>query len=464
METPRPSGPSRGADLVDLAAAVGQPLLPWQQYVAEAAHVVKPNGKWAHRTCGLLVSRQNGKSNLVRLRVLAGLLLWGEKLVLSTAQSREVALEQFRLVVELCEDVPWLARQVKKVSRTNGKEELLFNNGGRLKVVATTEGASRGFSADLIIVDEVRQHRTTDAYAALVYTTQARPNPQVWAVSNAGDAGSIVLNRMRDQALQLIATGQPGPIGWWEWSAEPGAALDDRDGWAQANPALGWLIDEDALAARVKSDPPDIVRTEMLCQWVDTLDSPFPAGVWADAYDPDVDLEVGRPTWLAIDVTPDRRDAALVACQLLADDETKIVKVLDTWHADQTINDLAIAGQVAKRARELEARVVAFDRWTAAGIAQRIAGQSVPVGDVSGARFAQACDELLSAMVSKRLKHTGQENLTEQVSSAARKQSGDGGWRIVRRQSAGPVCAAVAMAMAVHHATQPLSTPEVRFG
>jgi len=410
------------------------------------------------------VSRQNGKSNLVRLRILAGLLLWGDKLVLSTAQSREVALEQFRLVVELCEDVPWLSKQIKKVSRTNGKEELEFKTGGRLKVVATTEGASRGFSADLVIVDEVRQHRTTDAYAALVYTTQARPNPQVWAVSNAGDAGSIVLNRMRDQAMAAIATGTPGPLGWWEWSAEPGADLDDRDAWATANPALGHLIDEDALAARVKSDPPDIVRTEMLCQWVDTLDSPFPSGVWADAYDPAVSIAPGRPTWLGIDVTPDRRDAALVAVQLLEDEETKVVHVLDTWHADQTIDDLAIAGKVAQRARDLEARVVAFDRWTAAGIAQRISGQSIPVGDVSGARFAQACDELLSAMVSKRLKHTGQEVLTEQVSSAARKTTGDGGWRIVRRQSAGPVCAAVAMAMAVHHATQPLPRADIVVG
>ena len=34
--------------------------------------------------------------------------------------------------------------------------------------------------------------RSADAYAALVYTTQARPNPQVWAVSNAGDAGSTL--------------------------------------------------------------------------------------------------------------------------------------------------------------------------------------------------------------------------------------------------------------------------------
>ena len=464
METPPASGSSRGADLVDLANALGQPLLPWQEHVADRAHVVDARGRWAHKMAGVLVARQSGKSHLLRLRIIAGLLLWGEKLVLSTAQSREVALEGFRLVVETMEDYPWLTRQVKRVSRTNGKEELEVKGGGRFKIVAPTEGGARGYSADLVIVDEARQHRTTDGYAALIYTTQARPNPQVWAVSNAGDAGSVVLNRLRDQALQSIATGIPGPLGWWEWSAEPGCDLDDRDAWAQANPALGHLIDEDTLAARVKSDPPDIVRTEMLCQWVDTLDSPFPPGVWADAYDSSVSIVAGRPTWLGIDVTPDRRDAALIACQLLDDDETMVVHVLDTWHADNTIDDLAIAGTVAQRARDLEARVVAFDRWTAAGIAQRIAGQSIPVGDVSGPRFAQACDELLSAMVSKRLKHTGQEVLTEHVSSAARKGTGDGGWRIVRRQSAGPVCAAVAMAMAVHHAAQPLPRADIVVG
>ena len=440
------------------------PLLPWQAHVADRAHVLDASGRWAHKTVGVLVARQNGKSHLLRLRILAGLLLWGEKLILSTAQSREVALEGFRLVVETMDDHPWLAKQIKRVSRTNGKEELEVKGGGRFKIVAPTEGGARGYSADLVIVDEARQHRTTDGYAALVYTTQARPNPQIWAVSNAGDAASVVLNRLRDQALAQVATGRPGPLGWWEWSAEPGAPLDDVDAWAAANPALGHLIALDTLAARVKSDPPEVARTELLCQWVDTLDSPFPAGAWADCLDLDSTIVAGRPTWLGIDVTPDRRNAALVAVQLLEDDETMAVGVLDTWHAEQTIDDLRIAGVVADRARALEARVVAFDRWTAAGIAQRVAPSGIPVGDVSGARFAQACDELLSAMVSKRLRHDGNELLTEHVSSSARKGTGDGGWRIVRRQSAGPVCAAVALAMAVHHAVQPLPRAEIIVG
>jgi len=465
VQTPRPSGPSRGADLVELAEALGEPLLPWQQYVADAAHVVDENGRWKHRTAGVLISRQNGKTHLLRLRILAGLLLWDERLILATAQSREVALEMFRGVVEMFEDVPWLARQVKRVSRTNGKEELELVGGSRFKIVAPSEGGARGYSADLVIIDEARQHRTTDAYAALVYTTQARPNPQVWAVSNAGDAGSTVLNALREQALQSVANDTPGPLGWWEWSAEPGAHLDDRDAWVAANPALGHLIQPESLEARIKSDPPEIVRTEMLCQWVETLDSPFPAGTWADCYQAGIELEIDRPTFLAIDVTPDRRDAALVAVQQLDEEASSLAAfVLDSWHADETIDDMKVASQVANRAREYYARVVAFDRWTAAGIASRLASAGIPVGDVSGAAFTQACDELLGAIVSKRLQHAGQELLTEQIAASARKQTGDGGWRIIRRQSAGPVCAAVALAMATHHAVRPVSQASIVVG
>ena len=284
-------------------------------------------------------------------------------------------------------------------------------------------------------------------------------------MSNAGDAGSTVLNALRDQALQSVANNEPGPLGWWEWSAEPGAKLDDRDAWVAANPALGHLIQPESLEARIKSDPPEIVRTEMLCQWVETLDSPFPAGTWADCYHEGLELQPDIPTFLAIDVTPDRRDAALVAVQQLDEEASSLAAfVLDSWHADETIDDMKVASQVGKRARELYARVVAFDRWTAAGIASRLASAGIPVGDVSGASFTQACDELLGAIVSKRLQHSGQELLTEQIAASARKQTGDGGWRIIRRQSAGPVCASVALAMATHHAVRPVSQASIVVG
>jgi hypothetical protein len=41
-------------------------------------------------------------------------------------------------------------------------------------------------------------------------------------------------------------------------------------GVSQANPSLGITIHPDNIRA-VLSDPEDIVRTEVLCQWVDTI-------------------------------------------------------------------------------------------------------------------------------------------------------------------------------------------------
>jgi len=460
--TPTLDGPTLGTDIAALAEAIDVPLLPWQERVAHAAHVIDADGRWRHSTAGVVVARQNGKTHLLRMRILTGLFVWGERLIVATAQNREIALETFRAVVETIDAHPWLSAEVRTIRRTNGQEEVVLHSGARYKIVAPTPGGARGLSADLVVLDEAREHRTIDAYAALVYTTQARPNPQVWLTSNAGDAHSIVLNRLRDQAQRAIADpGSDDSIGYWEYSAEPGARLDDLEAWRNANPALGHLVQPSTLAARVKSDPPDVVRTELLCCWVDTMDSPWPPDAWSSARG-EVELDRDLQTFLAVDVTPDRRDAALVAVQPSGDELRTVL--LDTWHADGALDDLTVAGDVAEQARQLGARIVAFDRYTGASIAARLASAGIPVGDVSGPRFTQACDELLSAMVSGRLVHAGQETLTDHVLACARKPAADGGWRIVRQRSAGPVCAAVALTMALHHAANRPAEPIIEFG
>jgi hypothetical protein len=124
LETPTTSLPSRGQQLVDLGDVLGLPLLPWQKHVALNAHRMRDDGTYESRVCSVVVARQSGKTHLLRLRILAGLLLWGERLVVATAQSREVALETFRGVVEIAEGTPEIARQIRRVARTNGKEEL----------------------------------------------------------------------------------------------------------------------------------------------------------------------------------------------------------------------------------------------------------------------------------------------------------------------------------------------------
>jgi phage terminase large subunit-like protein len=348
--------------------------------------------------------------------------------------------------------------QIKTVLRSYGREELLLRNGCRYRLVAPTSGGARGFSANLAIIDELREHKTYDAYAAISYTTTV-PKGQLWFASNAGDATSVVLNDMRRQAL---AQAQAGTIYYAEWSADPKLDVDDPEAWAQANPSLGHLIDPEVLAGRLKTDPRPVFETEALCRWVDVLDSPWPPNAWADCADLTLDLVPDAPTFLAVDVSIDRRHAALVAVQVLPDDRLA-AHLLDTWTAEGAIDELEIASAIAPLARRLAARSVAFDRYTAAGIASRLASVGIPVGDCSGAQFAQACDELLSSMVHGRLAHAGQEGLTEHVLACVKKPYSDGGWRIVRRQSAGPIAGAVALAMAVHYALRPIPRAEVMF-
>ena len=452
IQTPELDLESRGHQVADLAKQIGVPLLPWQEHVITQAAKVRPNGKWAHKTNGVLVARQNGKTHLLRMRILAGLFLWDEKLIIATAQNRDIALETFRLVADTIEDNGFLADQVKFIRKANGQEEITTKSGNRYKIVAPNSGA-RGMSADLVIIDEAREMVNTDAYAALVYTTMARPKSQIWLTSNAGDAFSAVLNRTREQAYKAIsAPGSDETIGWWEYSAPEGVKTDDRDAWRYSNPALGYTIDVEGIKARLK-DPESIFRTEVLCQWVETLQNPFPEGAWANCLDKDITLPDGRAQYLAIDVSPDRRHAALVGATRV-DDEI-IVGLIQTWESDSSVDDLKIASAVSTWARKFNSQCVGFDRYTASGIAARLSAAGIPTQDLSGSTFYQACDELLSAMSSGRLKHTGQEVLTAHIYACARKSGADGGWRIVRKDSSGYVTAAVALAMTVHFAARP---------
>ena len=473
------SGLTRGDDVVALAEALGEPLLPWQSYAIRRASAVDHDGQWLARNVSVVVARQNGKTHLLRMRILTGLFVWGERLIVHAAQNREIALETFRAVEATIRSTPWLREELDYVRRTNGQEEIALKNGSRYRIVAATPGGARGLSADVVLLDEAREHRTHEAYAALAYTTQARPNAQIWLTSNAGDATSVVLNAARASALELLDVEQVRGLCYLEWSAPPGVAIDDVDGIAQANPALGHTITLDAILARLASDPADVFRTEALCQWVDTLDSPWPPGAWARAEVDGVELDTTgeRPTWLAVDVSLDRRSAGLIVVQKVEglpvdgvlpgmEPDRFLAVLVDEWHAEGAVDDLLIAGDVAERFREFHAREVDYDRYTAAAIANRLASAGIPVHDVSGADFAGASDGLLSAMCSDppRVIHTGQPALADHLNACARKPAADGGWRIVRRSSAGPVQGAIALAMALHRAQQPAVEPRIIVG
>jgi hypothetical protein len=430
------------------------------------AHKVKPDGRWASPLVTIVVARQNGKTTLMKVRALAGLFLWQNGLQIGTAHRLTTSLETFRDLVNLIEENEALAKQVKRIRWAHGSEEieLLAKYGGGRYMVKAGGSAARGISKpETVFVDETRELKDESTWASLRYTMMAAKNPQLWTLSNAGDSHSLVLNALRERGMSASPTDE---IAYYEWSSNYEKIDDSPAFWkgaAKANPALGHTIHIDNIRA-VLNDPPDVVKTEVLCRWVATISAAIPAEEWNQCAEEGLELDPEKTTWFGIDVSPNRRDCALVAAQQI-DDERFFVKLLHTWHNPINLDDRAIANDIAPYVKQYPVETVAYSKRTASAIAARLVPAGIPISDIDGALYGQACDELLGAITSKRLRHDPkQTELTKQILSAARLPFGDGGWTIGRRASQSTVCATVATALVTHYATRPPMDLDIMVG
>jgi phage terminase large subunit-like protein len=458
--------PSKGQDIINLAADLSINLMEWQRFVCIHGHKIRADGRWAHSELGLIMARQQGKSTLMMLRILTGMFVWGEGLQLASAHRLTTSLETFRQIVGLIETHPRLEKEVKKIRWQHGAEEIeLFGN--RRFVVKAANNAARGLSKpETIHLDELREYKDEDAWSSMRYSMMAAKNPQVWVYSSAGDQHSVILNKLRERALASATTNDP--IGWFEWSAEPDAPILLPSGeinwsaFAQANPSLGITIHPDNLKA-VINDPPDIVRTEVLAQWVDTINSAIDAQKWGLCQTDPIPLDPEQPTWFGLDLSPDRKFAALTATQRLPGEKFNLV-LLHTWSNDYSINDLAVANDIAPYVRKYNVQTIAYSARTAQAVASRLIPAGFSCTNMDGAIYAESCDRWLGAINSHRLQHGGQDELTQQTLSAAKLPYGDGSWIIGRRASRVAVCAAVASALATYFATQPETEIDIQVG
>jgi len=288
-------------------------LFPWQKWLLIHALEILEDGSFRFRNVIVLVARQNGKSTLSQVLSLFFLYVLGTSLVIGTAQDLDVAEEIWQGAVDIVEETPDLNELKERVVRNNGKKSLDLKTGERYKVKAANRRAGRGLSGDLILLDELREHQSWDAWGAITKTTMARPNAMVWALSNAGDATSVVLRYLRKMAHAQLgdpdginASDDPSSLlpaesdlldedldadadfeieddslAIFEWSAPPGCDRGDRDAWAMANPSLGHAITERNIMSAAATDPEWVFRTEVLCQWSEgSLEGPFPPGAW----------------------------------------------------------------------------------------------------------------------------------------------------------------------------------------
>lgn len=332
---------SLGFECVDFAEGVlGMALMPWQKWFLVHALELHPRDVgedggplFRFRKVLLLVGRQNGKSTVMQALTLWRMFVDRCSLVIGTAQDLEVAESLWAEAVELAESVEELSAEIADVYKGSGKKQLLLKTGEAYKVKAASRRGGRGLSGELVLLDELREHQSWQAWAAVTKTTNAKERAQIYGISNAGDASSVVLRYLRKMAHAnlgdpdginaeddpaLLLAGQvdaqdlqvddgDDSLGIFEWSAPPGAAVTDRDGWAQSSPALGYRIRESTLASDARTDPEWVFRTEVMCQWSSgSLEGPFPPGAWQDCTDTASSIPAGERFAFCVDVSWDR--------------------------------------------------------------------------------------------------------------------------------------------------------------
>jgi phage terminase large subunit-like protein len=441
-------GKNKFEDVLEIAKLLNVSFLPYQEYVLKDILTVDKKDMFVRKLSLLLISRQNGKTFLARMLILTHLLKWNTD-VLIMSSNRSMALETFRQVANSLENNDHFKGMVKQIRHANGTESIEMLSGARLDVVAATRDGSRGRSiSGLLYIDEVREI-SEEGYRAAMPVTRAHANSHVLLTSNAGDAFSTVLNQLRERALD----NPPKSFGFYEYSAPQYCKIEDRAAWAQANPALGYTITEEAIEEAIATSPIENTRTETLCQWIDSLSSPWPHGVLEETSNSELQIPPGGYTVFGFDVSPSRRNASLVAGQILPDGKIG-VGILQTWESAVSVDDLKIAADIKAHADIYRPRQICYDKYTTQSIAEKLSNAGCMTQDISGQQFYQACGDLLDGLVNHRVVHNGQANLMQQMNNCAAKVN-DSAWRIVKRRSAGDVSAPIALAMVVSMLMKP---------
>ena len=453
IHTPLLKGNSKAQQVADLAAQIGLPLIPWQRWVLDDLLAVDDASNWRKKTALCLVARQNGKTHLARMLILAHLFLWDSKNVLGMSSNRNMALDTFRQVAYTIEDNEFLKKQVRQIRLANGQESISLKNGARYEIAAATRDAPRGKTADFLYLDELREW-TPEAFTAALPVTRARPNAMTFITSNAGDGFSSVLNEL----VERCKSYPPENMGYYEYSAPQHCKITDRKAWAMANPALGHLITEQTLEESVNTNSIEATRTEMLCQWIDSAVSPWVYGSIEACSDSTLEIPVGPQTIMAFDIAPTRRSGALVMGQVK--DGKIAVGLAQLWSSDVAIDEIKMASDINEWARKYHPTTICFDKYATQTLSTRLEQSGWKMQDVSGQAFYQACSDLSDAMANNRLVHSGQAELVQHLNNCAAKTS-DAGWRIIRRKSAGDVTAAISLAMVVSELTKPQRTAAI---
>lgn len=395
-------------DVADLSARAGVVLDPWQELILRAAMGERADATWAAKRVGVSVPRQNGKSQLLVSRALAGALLFDERKIVISAHQQDTARESFGKLQEIidADGNGWIRSRIRPngiISALN-REAVRFTNGATIQFKARTQAGGRGFSSDCLMLDEA-QRLGRRAWVSINSTMSAMPNPQVWLLGTPPtpeDDGAVFAS-VRKSARDCVSTA----AAWVEYGADPKSADYDPASeftrW-QANPAWNTRINHEVVQGEFESYSPEEFAQERLGVWLSDVAARrhISAADWDDRAVDRVSADGVRAYGVAFSVDGSR---VALAAAIRHDDGVHVepiaalsgsteagVAQMAAWLAERwrTVAEIHIAGPDGK---------VMHDELRKLGVPDRVA-RVVTTGD-----YFAACAAFVDGVRDKTLTH-----------------------------------------------------------
>lgn len=232
---------------IQLLEHYGITMLPWQKSILYRWMAVEQDEdgkwKWVNTDCGLLVPRQNGKTELVIARIVGGMIFLGEALIYTAHSDTTVSVTKMRVqrfFYDAEEEIrDMLTEEFDKEPKTLDYVEL--RNRGRCVFRTRTRTNGLGATNDVLLLDE-DQEESDAQQEALLPTISAGKNQnhqtiRVGTPPSGGGSGTVFI-RMRRNVIE----GKSPEVCWQEWSVDNITTADDEEAWYAANPSLGYFL------------------------------------------------------------------------------------------------------------------------------------------------------------------------------------------------------------------------------
>lgn len=417
--------PTWGPEVARSMRRLGFDPMPWQLYALDVAYEYDPDtGKLCYRDVIEVVPRQAGKTSKVlgvqvhRATTMAKRLRRPQRSIYTAQRHLDARAKLLEEHVPLIEASPY--GRFATAQRSTGSEGIEWANGSQHHIAAPTWKAGHGGSIDLAQVDEAFALQSDEVEQGVKPAQITRKNAQFYVTSAAGDHRSTYLRGKLEVGRELARQGADRGTAYFEWSAD-GLDLDPDSPatWRAVHPGVGFIIDEDALAADHASMKPAEFARAYLAVWP-SRERPRIVTQESWAACADRDSVCGDAVCFAIDVSVDRSMAAVSAAGRRQDDALH-VEVLAHEPGTGWVVEY-VQGLLSRHKRS----TLSVDTiGAAATLLPELERRRVPVRMLNTSDVARSMGLFLDAIAQGRLRHRDQASLNLALAGADKRRIGD---------------------------------------